>query len=132
MCLTFGGTTGNINEVPVNRGLLACLTSRRMFQRQPAPYTPFSSYGGATDQDQEQSAYNYQSSGLGLGSGGPIEFDNPVFSPISSYRALPLNPQHNRYGAMAAQPSDDLAAQEALARSYQPELTVSISATVVA
>ncbi len=102
-----------------------------MFQPQPTPFSPFLSYGGATDQDQEQSAYNYQSSGLGLGSGGSIEFDNPVFSPVSNYRALQLNPQHNRYGTMNAPLNDDLEAQEALARNYQPESTVNISVTIV-
>ncbi len=102
-----------------------------MFQPQPTPYTPFSSYGGATGQDQEQSAYNYQSPGLGLCSGGPIEFNHPIFSPVASYRALPLNLQQNRYGAMATPPSDDLADQEALARGYQPESKVSASAAVV-
>jgi hypothetical protein len=102
-----------------------------MFQPQATPFNPFSSYGGATDQDQEQSAYNYPTPGLGIGSGGPIEFDPPVFSPIASYRPLPLNVQPNRYGAMASPPSDDLAAQEALARGYQPEMKVRISAAAV-
>lgn len=98
-----------------------------MFHPQPTPYPPFASYGGATEQDPERNAYNYQSTGLGLGSGGPIEFDNPVFSPVAGYRALPVNLHQNRYGAMTTPPADDLTAQEALARGYQPELKVSVS-----
>jgi len=96
-----------------------------MFQPQPTPYSPFASYGGATSQDQEQNTFtSYQPPGLGPLSGGPLEFDNPVFSPVASYPALPLNLHQSRYGAMAAPTTDDLAAQETLARGYQPELKV--------
>lgn len=96
-----------------------------MFQPQPTPYSPFVSYGGATGQDQEQNTFSsYPPAGLGPLGGGPLEFDGPVFSPVASYPALPLNPHQSRYGAMASPTADDLAAQETLARAYQPDLKV--------
>jgi hypothetical protein len=96
-----------------------------MFQPKATPYSPFASYGGATGQDQEQNSFiSYHPPGLGPLSGGPIEFDNPVFSPVASYPALPLSNPQSRYSTMATQPTNDLAAQETLARAYQPELKV--------
>jgi len=96
-----------------------------MFQPQPTPYSPFPSYGAATGQDQGQNTFtSYQPHGLGSLSGGPIEFDNPIFSPVASYPALPVNIHQNRYSAMAAPTTDDLTTQETLARGYQPELKV--------
>jgi len=96
-----------------------------MFQPQTTPYSPFASYGGATGQDQTQNTFaSYQPPGLGPLSGGPIEFDNPIFSPVASYPALPANLHQSRYNTMDAPATDDLVAQETLARAYQPELKV--------
>jgi hypothetical protein len=101
-----------------------------MFQPQPTPYSPFASYGATRQQSSGHDDYQYQSSHLpqGLGSGGPIVFDSPVFSPVA-FGALPALPPLNinqaRYNsAMDTPPNDDLATQEALARQYQPELKV--------
>jgi hypothetical protein len=64
-------------------------------------------------------------------SGGPIVFDNPIFSPVGAgfapQSSLPPNldfAKHNIYDTMNAPPSDDMVAQEALARGYQPESKV--------
>jgi len=96
-----------------------------MFQPQPTTYSPFASYGGATGQDHGQNSFNsYQPPSLGPLSGGPVEFDNPVFSPVASYPALPVSLHQGRYSTMAAPATDDLTAQETLARAYQPELKV--------
>jgi hypothetical protein len=95
-----------------------------MFQPQPTPYAPFSPYGAQNEQDHAgQTSYNYQSTaGLGALSGGPIVFDNPVFSPIGSFRALNIRP--GQYSDAMATPPNDLEAQESLARSYQPDIDV--------
>jgi hypothetical protein len=98
--------------------------SPRMFQPQPTPYAAFSSYGPANDQEPDHNAYNFQSAGLGLRSGGPIVFDTPIFNPVSDFRPPSLSVGQNRYGTMNTPPSDDMAAQEALARGYQPDLKV--------
>lgn len=102
-----------------------------MFQPQPTPYSSFASYGAAnaqeSDPEQDQqgvSGYNYQQAGLEIASGGPIVFDNPVFNPVPGFGSLPLNVNQNRYTAMNTLPPDDLEAQEALARSYQPDQKV--------
>lgn len=94
-------------------------TAFPMFRPQPSSYAAFASYGAARQHNAGQDDYQFQSSHLpiGLASGGPIVFDNPVFAP-AGFGATQLRP------AMDTPPNDDLVAQEALARQYQPELKV--------
>jgi hypothetical protein len=97
-----------------------------MFQPQPTPYSAFASYGAKRQHSFGHNEYQYQSP-LGLG-GGPIVFDSPVFSQVG-FGAIPAIPSlttnQARYnGAMDTPSNDDLAAQEVLARQYQPELKV--------
>ncbi len=96
-----------------------------MFQPQPTPYAHFASYGAPTSVPE----YNFQSPSfapnLGLDSGGPIIFDNPTFSPVgNNYPTLNANLHTPYNNTMNTPPSDDMAAQQALARQYQPELKV--------
>lgn len=96
-----------------------------MFQPQPTPFSPYaSSYGVVTD----DVGYNFPPASLVLDSGGPIVFDNPTFNPVGS-QYLPLNINNSnanpiKFNAMETPPEDDMAAQEALARQYQPDLKV--------
>jgi hypothetical protein len=99
-----------------------------MFQPQPTPYSPFSSYGIAPPIPEFppfQSA-----SGLVVDSGGGAVFRGGVFSPVAtnnrsapgrlSFSAQQNNsaPQYKMAG------NNDMEAQEALAREFQPALEV--------
>lgn len=73
--------------------------------------------------------YNFQAatSNLGLNSGGPITFDEPIFNTVGSFGSLNqhLNLPQRYNNTMNTPPvADDLDAQEALARDYQPDLKV--------
>ena len=98
-----------------------------MFQPQPTPYSPFSSYGVAppiADFPPFQAA-----SGLVVDSGGPTVFRDTIFSPVAtnnhnaaarlSFAAHPNSSAHPYKMA-----NNDLEQQEALARDFQPALEV--------
>jgi len=95
-----------------------------MFQPQPTPYLPFSSYGVASPIP-DFSGFQ-PTAGLVVGTGGPTVFRDPIFSPPASNNFNNNNnnnnnnPPHN-YTKMGA---SDLDAQEALARDFQPALEV--------
>jgi len=99
-----------------------------MFQPQPTPYSPFSSYGVAPPLPNFAAPFS-PASGLVSG-GGPTVFADPIFSPVGP------NNNHNAAarGSFAQQTNStthqhtmaghDLEAQEALARDFQPALEV--------
>jgi hypothetical protein len=105
-----------------------------MFQPQATPFSSYA-YAATIPNNNPHGEYNFQTanSNLGLSSGGPITFDEPVFSSVGSVGAFGNLSQHlnlpQRYTiAMNTPPvADDLAAQEALARGYQPDLKVGSS-----
>lgn len=96
-----------------------------MFQPQA---TPFASYAYTTTipNNNPHGDYNFQAatSNLGLHSGGPITFDEPIFNTVGSFgQHLNLPQRYNN--TMSTPPvANDLDAQEALAREYQPDLKV--------
>jgi len=109
-----------------------------MFQPQATPFSSFV-YGASIQNNNNAGGAEYNFHGavananLGLNSGGPITFDEPIFSNlgiIGSFGNLNqhLNlPQRFNNTTMNAPPvADDLATQEALARGYQPELKVGV------
>lgn len=75
--------------------------------------------------------YSFQPTNLVVDSGGPNGFGNPTYNPAGSQYLppLPLNLNNtSRFGSMDASPEEsDMAAQEALARQYQPDLKVSFT-----
>jgi hypothetical protein len=103
-----------------------------MFQPQPTPYSPFSSYGAVPDFHSFQPSATGRSA-LVVDSGGPTIFRDPIFSPVNVHG----NANANNVGAsnfnnthlgsqfkMAANGINDLEQQEELARSFQPDLQV--------
>lgn len=105
-----------------------------MFQPQSTPLDVFSAYGAAPTQN----AFEFSSSGSGfaLNGGGPIVFDNPTFAAAGDFRSLQANTAENHihnlqrttFGAprntMDSMYDDELAAQQAAAREYAPNLEV--------
>jgi hypothetical protein len=94
-----------------------------MFQPQPTPFAPFSTYGVTSPiLTSDFSAFQIQPTvGLVVDSGGPTAFRDPIFSPVASNNYNNSNNSHN-YIKMQ---SNDLDAQEALARDFQPSLEAS-------
>lgn len=99
-----------------------------MFQPQATPFASFA-YTSTIPNNNPHGDYNFQTttSNLGLNSGGPITFDEPIFNPVGSFGNL--NQQINlpqRYNNTMDTPpvTNDLEAQQALARDYQPDLKV--------
>ncbi|KFY15618.1 hypothetical protein V491_05618 [Pseudogymnoascus sp. VKM F-3775] len=97
-----------------------------MFQPQATPFASFA-YTSTIPNNNPHGDYNFQTttSNLGLNSGGPITFDEPIFNPVGSFGNL--NQQINlpqRYNNTMDTPpvTNDLEAQQALARDYQPDL----------
>ena len=100
-----------------------------MFQPQATPFASFA-YASSIPNNNSHGDYNFQAatSNLGLNSGGPITFDEPIFNTVGSFGGN-LNQHLNlpqRYNNTMTTPpvADDLEAQEALAREYQPDLKV--------
>lgn len=94
-----------------------------MFQPQPTPYSPFSSYGLTAPIPDFP---GFQPAGV-VDNGGPTQFRDPIFSPVASNNvnaAAPLNFNHiNSHGAPPIKmDSNDMEAQEAMARDFQPAL----------
>ncbi len=107
-----------------------------MFQPQPTPY--FSSYGVATSLP-DFSGFQPTGGGGGGGgvvdSGGPTAFRDRIFSPVAINGPSPLNFTHghsqDHNNINSALPhnylkmnGNDIDAQEALARDYNPTLGV--------
>ncbi|KFZ02943.1 hypothetical protein V501_09444 [Pseudogymnoascus sp. VKM F-4519 (FW-2642)] len=98
-----------------------------MFQPQATPFASFA-YTSSIPNNNPHGDYNFQAatSNLGLNSGGPITFDEPIFNTVGSFgdnlnQHLNLPQRYNN--TMTTPPvADDLEAQEALAREYQPDL----------
>jgi ubiquitin thioesterase protein OTUB1 len=97
-----------------------------MFQPQPTPYSPFSSYGVAppiADFPPFQAA-----SGLVVDSGGPTVFRDTIFSPVATNpnaaRGLSFSTHQNSSAHPYKMANNDLEQQEALARDFQPALEV--------
>ena len=101
-----------------------------MFRPQATPFSSSSfAYAATIPNNNPHGEYNFQAatSNLGLNSGGPITFDEPIFSSVGSFGNLNqhLNlPQRYNTTMNTAPVADDLATQEALARGYQPDLKV--------
>jgi hypothetical protein len=98
-----------------------------MFQPQPTPFAPFASYGIGPSLSSIPDFPAFQPVGgeLIVDSGGPTLFRDPIFGPINpsanadvSGGALAFGGTYNKMAA------DDLDAQEALAREFQPSLEV--------
>lgn len=94
-----------------------------MFQPQPTPYSPFSSYGLTAPIPEFP---GFQPAGV-VDNGGPTQFRDPIFSPVASNNlnaAAPLSFNHNNsHGARRYKmDNNDMDAQEALARDFQPAL----------
>ncbi|KAG0650261.1 Otubain-1 [Hyphodiscus hymeniophilus] len=108
-----------------------------MFQPQPTPYSPFSSYGAVPEFHIFQQSQSGRS-GLAVDSGGPTIVQNPIFTTAangnpSSNIAPALNFSNNTSTStstsrfeMAENNFDDLERQEELARSFQPNLQGSL------
>lgn len=103
-----------------------------MFQPQPPPFSPFSSYGIASPIPPFP---GFQPAAGVVDSGGPTTFRDPIFSPVASNNInanghLPFN-HNNSHGAQPYKmASNDMEAQEALARDFQPALEVCWSSKV--
>lgn len=112
-----------------------------MFQPQPTPFSPFSSYGIASGSPIPiPGAFpGFQPAAGVVDNAGPTVFRDPIFSPVASNNInanghLPFNPNHNHNNSHShpqphpAQPHNmahnDMEAQEALARDFQPALEV--------
>ena len=104
-----------------------------MFQPQPTPYSSFSSYGVASalpDFPSFQPVASLVVVDSGSSGGPPAVFRDPIFSPVASNHinaGAPLNFNHNSnsHGAQRFKmDSNDMDAQEALARDFQPALEV--------
>lgn len=110
-----------------------------MFQPQPTAFSPFNPYGVQVP------PADFQCQPTGLASGGPTVFHDPIFSPAATHTSTTeLNFTHNHNSAHRrphAHPksrkiprnrmNDDLAAQEALARDFQPDLSVRFPCVVL-
>jgi hypothetical protein len=98
-----------------------------MFQPQPTPYSPFSAYG-INSPASTFPGFQSQPSGLVVDSGGPTVFRDPIFSPAANVNHGRLNFANNhnltRPYKMEGAGTNDLEAQEALARDFQPDLQV--------
>lgn len=95
-----------------------------MFQPQPTPYLPFASFGVTAP----ISEFAFQpSAGLVVDNSGPTVFRDPLFSPIASN--FSNNSNNNNPHLYQKMESNDFAAQEALARDFQPALEVGCSST---
>jgi hypothetical protein len=102
-----------------------------MFQPQATPFSSFAYVAPIPNNNAGGGEYNFQNAAtsLGLNSGGPITFDEPIFSSIGVGSFGNLNQHLNlaqRFNSTMDTPpaADDLAAQEALARAYQVDLKV--------
>jgi ubiquitin thioesterase protein OTUB1 len=102
-----------------------------MFQPQPTPYSPFSSYGAVADFHSFQPSHTGRSGLAVVDSGGPTIVRNPIFAPVSgnanANNPLPLNYNNSNLAPrfkMAANGINDLEQQEELARNFQPDLQV--------
>jgi hypothetical protein len=102
------------------------LRAKAMFQPQPTPYSPFSSYGAAPPLP--NFAPFQAASGLVVDSGGPTVFRDPIFSPVNIHNAPARSSLSQQHPAHAAHPRNmaghDMEAQEAAARDFQPALEV--------
>lgn len=105
-----------------------------MFHPQPTPYSSFASYGvGTTIPDISfQSTGGGGGGGLVVDSGGPTVFRDPIFSPVANSILPPFNHNHNHHNPIPFKmtlhnSTNDLEAQEALARDFQPALEVCVS-----
>ncbi|RDW77641.1 hypothetical protein BP6252_05694 [Coleophoma cylindrospora] len=96
-----------------------------MFQPQPTPYSPLSSYGliGSTPGAAADFNYEQHRSPSVVDNGGPTVFRDPVFRPSSGLPSAfhTLSPPP-RFKMEAPNPADDLERQEAMAREYKPNL----------
>lgn len=101
-----------------------------MFQPQPTPYLPFSSYGVASPIPDfsgfQPTAGLVVDSGGGGGGGnsGPTVFRDPIFSPVAVAVATNNNFTNNNTSHNYKMAGSDLDAQEALARDFRPALEV--------
>lgn len=99
-----------------------------MFQPQPTPYLPFSSYGVASPIPDfsgfQPTAGLVVDSGGGGGGGnsGPTVFRDPIFSPVAVAVATNNNFTNNNTSHNYKMAGSDLDAQEALARDFRPAL----------
>ena len=103
-------------------------TKEGMFQPQPTPYSPFSSYGAVPAFHSFQPSSTGRS-GLVIDSGGPTIFRDPIFSPTNvgnanANSAGATNFNNTSLGPQFKMAPDDLEHQEELARSFQPVLHV--------
>ncbi|KAE8440836.1 hypothetical protein EG329_006398 [Mollisiaceae sp. DMI_Dod_QoI] len=98
-----------------------------MFQPQPTPYSPFTPYG-LTSPIPEFPGFQPAAGVVVVDSSGPTVFRDPIFSPVASNNinaggALSFNNHNNSQAAPRLKmASNDMEAQEALARDFQPAL----------
>ena len=97
-----------------------------MFQPQPTPYSPFSSYGVGTSLPDAFPGFQPAGGALVVDSGGPTVFRETIFSPVASTNInAPFNTSNlSQPYKMQSNGVNDLEAQEALARDFQPALEV--------
>jgi ubiquitin thioesterase protein OTUB1 len=98
-----------------------------MFQPQPTPYSPFSSYGVVPDFHSFQASHTGRSA-LVADSGGPTIIRNPIFTPVNANNPVALNYNSSSLAPQFKMATNgivhDLEQQEELARNFQPELQV--------
>jgi hypothetical protein len=94
-----------------------------MFQPQPTPFSPFASYGVGSSIP-TFAGFQPAVGELVVDSGGPTLFRNPIFSPVNPNANASTNGAGLRFNANYGKMENDLEAQEALAREFQPSLEV--------